>query len=325
MNVFRTEVNPRPFDQKIGLGEKIFSIGSCFAENIGNKFAESKQSILVNPFGIIYNPLSVCSLINKSLEDRTFDKEGYINKDGVWYHTEMHSRVTAVSREILEKMINEISVATKKSISACQWILITLGTAVIYETLDNNRLVANCHKIPANNFNKRILKSAEIVEALEATIKLIKSINPSVKLVFTVSPVRHIKDTIFVNTISKSTLLIAIHELIERHKGVYYFPAFEIMMDDLRDYRFYSDDMLHPSKMAQEYIWNKLVESSFSDELISFIRKWDKINKSLSHRPFNSNSQKHQSFLKKLLQELENLNSKVDVKNEIKDVKAQII
>lgn len=325
MSEFRTEVNPVPFDEKIGLESNIFSVGSCFAENIGNRFLKHKQSITVNPFGIIYNPLSICSLLSKSLGGHSVDQDGYINRDDSWYHTEMHSKVTASSQPELEKWIRNIALDTKKSIESANWILITLGTAVVYETVSDKKLVANCHKMPSKNFSKRILQTTEIVTAFEKTIDLIQSVNPAVKFIFTVSPVRHVKDTIQVNSISKSTLLLAIYHLKEKYQSINYFPAYEIMMDDLRDYRFYSDDMLHPSEKAQEYIWQKLKATCFTSELISFISKWDKISKSLRHKPFNSHSEKHQSFLRKLLAELENLNSKVDVTNEIADIKAQIL
>ena len=198
-------------------------------------------------------------------------------------------------------------------------------TAIVYETKTDNRLVANCHKIPSKEFNKRILKISEIIAAYKTAFDTIRLINPSIKTLFTVSPVRHIKDTIQKNAISKATLLLAIHEIMEQFQDVYYFPSYEIMLDDLRDYRFYADDMLHPSLVAEDYIWERLKACCFNEELMNFEKKWKKIQKSLIHKPFNSISTKHQEFLQKLLSDLENLSNQVNVDKEIEIVKTQIV
>ncbi|MGB3469147.1 MAG: GSCFA domain-containing protein, partial [Cyclobacteriaceae bacterium] len=205
------------------------------------------------------------------------------------------------------------------------WIIITPGTATVYVDLSRDQIVANCHKLPAAAFEKRMLTTAEIISAFSVFYEQLRSVNPKAQVLLTVSPVRHLKDTLPVNSISKATLLLATHELYNTFENVHYFPSYEIMNDDLRDYRFYKEDMVHPSGVAEQYLYEKFSESCFDPELTKFEKRWQKIEKSLAHRPFNAQSIKHQDFLKKILAELEDLSEKTDVQSEIDSVKAQLL
>lgn len=323
--MFRTEVMPLPFDEKIHLNSNIVSFGSCFADSMGNRFSENKLNILVNPFGIIYNPLSINALIYKSIAGEAINLDGFLERDGLWYHEETHSKLQANSKGKLNDIISRKLEDTTESIQNANWMMITLGTSIVYETFATKRIVANCHKIPASEFKKRLLTTTEIINSFSKLYQQIKSINPTINFIFTISPVRHIKDTIQLNSVSKATLLLAVYELAKNLQDVFYFPAYEIMLDDLRDYRFYKDDMLHPSTVAEDYIWQKFSAVCFDTDLLTFENKWSKIKKSLAHKPFNETSSKHQVFLKKLLKDLENLKHQVNVDREIEEIKRRIL
>lgn len=325
---FRTEVHTPESPVKIELSSPIVSLGSCFADTMGQRLQHLKLTTLNNPFGIIYNPLSILSLVNKCLKDTDeiyFPEEGFLEREGRWYHDALHTTINATSKEGLTTRINALTQQVSKALKAANWLIITPGTAHVYEYQKDDRLVANCHKLPGTNFKRRMLDVTEITEAFQQTYQLLKYINPKVRILLTVSPVRHIRDTIPVNTISKSTLLLASHYLRQTLEDVHYFPSYELMIDDLRDYRFYKRDMIHPSEEAEDYIWSKFSQAFFSAELQTFEKQWDKILKSLQHRPFNPASDQHQAFLHKLLTQLENLASKIDVEQEIQQVKQQLI
>lgn len=320
----RTELTPLPLNPPIRPDSKILSAGSCFAENIGLRFTDQKMDMLVNPFGIIFNPLSIFELLTKSLTGKQADEDGYLLRDEKWYHREFHSRISGDSRDELAEKTCLIFTNVRQRLQQADWIIITPGTAIVYDDIASGKTVANCHKLPSADFRKRMLSVSEVTSSFLNFDQALRAVNPDVKFLFTVSPVRHIKDSIPGNSLSKSTLLVAVNQLVKEHEHAHYFPAYELMLDDLRDYRYYKDDMIHPSPVAEEYIWNKLVQSAFSPELQKFISDWDKIRKSLAHRPFNSHSAGHQQFLSRLLEDLYEINKIRDVSEEISEVKSRL-
>ena len=329
--IFRTEVHPPKSSARISLSSRIVSVGSCFADTMGQRLTGLKLNALNNPFGVIYNPLSILSLLNqcvvegqKKVTKSGFHEAGYIERDGYWYHDQLHTAIYADSKAALTSKLIAMNQCVFKALKNTDWLILTPGTANVYQYQTDDRIVANCHKLPAHNFRRRMLEVSEITSAFEQTHRLLKNINPDIRIILTVSPVRHIRDTMPVNAISKSTLLLATHYLQQKLDDVYYFPSFELMIDDLRDYRFYKRDMIHPSEEAEDYIWSKFTQTFFSEELNRFTADWEKIQKSIRHRPFNQASPQHQAFLRKLLEQLENLAAKIDVEQEILEVKQRI-
>ena len=318
----RTEIDVIESDFKIGHQDKILALGSCFADCIGNKLNNNKFNILRNPFGTIFNPLAICNLLEKSINlDNNFN---IIQSQGIWQAYECHSELGSAHKEDLIKNLNLQTQNTHNQIINSKILIITLGTAIVYNEKSLGISVANCHKIPAAHFNKTILSSSEIVTQLTNTIQLIKTQNREIKIILTVSPVRHIKETLVLNSVSKSILRVACHELASNNLNIHYFPAYEFMMDDLRDYRFYKDDLIHPNSTAETYIWNKFMESYFIDKTKNIVAKWDKLSKALSHKPFFPESDQYQIHLKETLKKLNELSSDLDLADEIQNIQTLI-
>jgi hypothetical protein len=290
----------------IDYNSKIMSLGSCFAENIGAKFDYFKFQNVVNPFGIIFNPVSIEKLINRIVNKIKFTEEDVFFHNDLWHCYDVHSELSNPDKE---DFLNELNLIIQKSnnlIIQSTHIIITYGTSWIYKLKSSNQVVANCHKVPQNQFDKEILSVDIIEKSIENTISLIQKINPNCNFIFTISPVRHIKDGFVENQRSKAHLISAIHNIINYQWSIInYFPSYEIMMDELRDYRFYADDMLNPSQVAIDYIWIKFFENYVSETEFETMNDVCSIQKSLLHRPFNPDSESHKKFLK-------NLDSKID-------------
>lgn len=319
--IFRTEINIPKGNFEISLLSTILSVGSCFADNIGNVLNQNKFKISQNPFGILYNPISICNSLCNSFY---FDAENVIERDEIWYSFDCHSEINATSKNLLLTKIKEIQHIQTAFLKKTDVIIITFGSAFVYETIDKI-IVANCHKLPAKYFTKRLLAINEITEAVDFMCQSIEKTNPNCRFIFTVSPVRHIKDTIELNNVSKSILRLACKQITEKRANCTYFPAFEIMIDDLRDYRFYEKDMLHPTQQAIEYIWEKFAASYFSNDTNTLISKWQQTLASINHRSFNPKSTSHQQFLSNLLKQLAIFETYFDVSNETKLIQSQLI
>ncbi|MDN4165242.1 GSCFA domain-containing protein [Cytophagales bacterium LB-30] len=322
--MFRTEIPIIPSPYKIGLESPLISVGSCFADRMGSRLASAKFLSLTNPFGILFNPLSICSILEESIKQTPTDPSQVVENQGVYYHYNVHSEIFGQSKQELMGKIDLLKQETSEFLQIADWLIITLGTAWIYERKDTGQLVANCHKIPQTVFNKRLLNLQEIESGFESLLTSLRKVNPYAKILLTVSPVRHTKETFEGNSVSKALLRVACENLKQRFPEVHYFPSYEIMMDDLRDYRFYEADMIHPSAVAEDYIWDKFVETFFEDSTIEFIQEWDKVRKSLLHKPFHPNSTNHKSFLEKTLEKLQTLHAIADMTPEIAFVQQQL-
>ena len=302
---FTTKIPIQKSNFPIDYDSKIMLLGSCFAENMGEKFEYFKFQTIVNPFGIIFNPVSLEKLIRRSIEKRKFTENDIFFHNDLWHCFEVHSELSNSDKDVFLESLNDLISSTNKKLSDSTHIIITLGTSWVYRLRqaqsDSDGVVANCHKVPQKEFTKELLSIQQIEESIESIISLVHSVNPNCKFIFTVSPVRHIKDGFIENTLSKAHLISAIHKIINHHPlPNTYFPAYEIMMDELRDYRFYGEDMLHPNQTAIDYIWIQFFQNYISESEFGLMNAICEIQRALKHRPFNPNTERHQNFLSSL-------------------------
>ena len=298
MEIFRTQVLVPKSERKITYQSNIMLIGSCFSEYIGNKLSGFKFNTNNNPFGIVYNPLSVKKSISRLTENRDYFKDDLINRDGVWHSFDHHSRFSSTNPDECIQAINNQLHISSDFLKKTDFLFITFGTSYVYSLVKNNMVVSNCHKLPAKEFHRKRLTVNEIVNEYNELIKQLQSSNPNLQIVFTVSPIRHWKDGAHENQLSKATLLLAIDNICSDFKNVMYFPSYEIIMDDLRDYRFYEEDMLHPNKVAVDYIWNRFKECFTEKGTMSLMKEVEKVMLALKHRPFNPETEQYREFLK---------------------------
>lgn len=294
-----------PIPQNINFIEyrsKILLFGSCFAENIGEKLYYYKFQTQVNPFGIIFNPFSIEKLIERVVVQRHFTKDDIFFFNERWHCYEAHSELSHPDSEVVLSNLNQILSDTQKQLQQATHIIFTYGTSWVYRHIETNAIVANCHKVPQKQFTKELLSIDSIQKSIQNTISLIATLNPKCNFIFTVSPVRHLKDGFVENQVSKAHLIAAIYSFLQESevvppsgaRGI--FPSYEIMMDELRDYRFYADDMMHPSGLAIDYIWERFTATQIDANAIATMELVQTIQKGLAHRPFNPNSESHQKF-----------------------------
>ncbi|RKS98920.1 GSCFA domain-containing protein [Flavobacterium sp. 123] len=305
---FRTQVPISTATKPIDYNCKIILLGSCFAENIGDKFEYYKFQNTVNPFGIIFNPVSIEKMISKVVTATVFTEADIFFYNECWHSFDVHSDLSNESKEELLTSLNSILKQTKKQLQAASQVIITYGTSWVYRNIENNEIVANCHKVPQKEFKKELLSIETIKESIKQTIQFIHSLNPDSNIIFTISPVRHIKDGFVENQWSKANLISGIHQVLSQSET--YFPSYEIMMDELRDYRFYAEDMLHPNQVAIDYIWERFKETSISKTAFPIMDEVESIQKSLSHKPFNPKAESHLKFELKRKEKITKLVSK---------------
>ncbi len=320
--MFRTELLAAQSKIKIDLQNPVLLIGSCFSDNIGEILITHKFNAIPNPLGVIYNPISIFNLLESSLLKKKYDDDSFIKQHEIWYNYHFHSEISALAKESLnEKIVDRLATVGKCFEKERLTLILTFGTAFAYSLIENGEIVANCHKMPAQLFAKQLLSPQQITAAFE---KLYSILPKDLAIILTVSPVRHTKDTIPLNSVSKAVLRLSCHELAEKFENVSYFPAFEYVIDDLRDYRFYEADMLHPNRQAIDYVFDKFATTYFDRFTQEFLKKWEKIHKSLQHKPFYAQTEAHQSFLKNLLSQLQSI-KEVDVSEEIAGLEKQLI
>lgn len=305
---FTTKIPIEKSQNLITYESKIMALGSCFAENISEKFHYFKFQITTNPFGIIFNPISIEKLINRIVTKIEFTEKDIFFHNDLWHCYEVHSELSNPNKEEFLNELNLLIVQSFNFLIQTSHLTITYGTSWIYRNIESNEIVANCHKVPQKQFSKEILSIETIEKSIQNTTELIQNVNPNCQFIFTVSPVRHIKDGFVENQRSKAHLISAIHSTHNSQFTIHnYFPSFEIMMDELRDYRFYASDMLHPNQVAIDYIWERFSENYISDESQKVMEEVGSIQKSLLHRSFNPNSEKHLKFLNNLKQKINTL------------------
>lgn len=278
-------------------------LGSCFTENIGDKLSDYKFKVTTNPFGIIYNPISLANVLDKIVNNFKYSENDLEENNDKYFSFNHHGSFSSFNKNACLDNINKEIKSAQDKLSETKTIVITFGTAWVYELVESHRIVANCHKLPAKNFNKRLLLVDEILQSFSKIVSSLKNIN----FIFTVSPVRHISDGLHENNLSKSVLHLAIHQLMIQHKNCSYFGAYEMVIDELRDYRFYKEDMIHPSSQAVDYVWEKFADTYFSNETKTLNLKIEKIQNAVNHRPFNFDSSSHQQFIKEQIRQMEQL------------------
>lgn len=298
---FSTTINIEKSKSSIDYHSKIFSIGSCFAVNMAQKLEYFKFKSTCNPFGILFHPIAIEKFLRNSLEGKIYLEEDVFFANERFHHFDAHSDLSNSRLQEMLKNLNFNSQKSAEDLRSSTHIIITLGTAWVYRNIETEEIIANCHKVPQKNFTKEILSVDQIFESLSSIEKLLHSHNPEAQIIFTISPVRHIKDGIVENQRSKSHLFAALHQLLDLQTSkTEYFPSYEIMMDELRDYRFYADDMLHPSNLAVEYIWESFLDRYCNQETLSVMKEVGRIQRGLAHRSFSADSEAHQKFLQGL-------------------------
>jgi hypothetical protein len=307
---FQTHIHIPSAPDPIDYSHKLMLLGSCFAENIGEKLSGNKFQTDINPFGILYNPLSVKSALDDLLNGRTFSRNDLFLHHGAYHSFAHHSRFSAIDPDECLAQINGRMAISTEWLRQTDRLIVTFGTSFVYHLRENGGVVSNCHKLPEKMFHRERIGIATIVDEWSKLIVELRAKNPKLQLLFTVSPIRHWKDGAHENQLSKATLLLAIDQLTKEFDNCSYFPAYEIVMDELRDYRFYADDMIHPSSQTIEYIWQRFLETHISKESRALLEEWQVLRKALQHRPFNPQSESHRIFLKQNLDKLERLTKK---------------
>jgi len=300
-----TPVEIPKFPFEISHDTKTIFTGSCFAENIGEKLSKLKFPTQVNPLGINYNPISLANSIERSLNNKFLVSDNLFYSNGLWNNYDFHSKFSDIEKDVCLQKINSSVESSHDFIKEADIMFISLGTAYIYALEETKKTVSNCHKQPDNIFSRRLLQVDEIVQVWTKLHKEIGKINPKLKVIFTISPVRHKRDGFIANQHSKSILFVAVNKLIDMFDNVLYFPSYEILMDELRDYRFYSEDMVHPSDVAVNYIMDKFANAYFNDKTRKLNGLIEKIISAANHRPFNTQTEEYQKFCKSILTKID--------------------
>ncbi len=322
---FHLEFSPKPFNTKIVHQDNLFLIGSCFTENIGSKFKLHKFSVLENPNGILFNPVSISKSITSYIENKTFKQDDLFYENELWNSWEHHTRFSDVDLDVCLNRINASQQQAHQFLKTADWVFITLGSAFVYE-LENKSVVANCHKVPTDKFKKKLLSVEDVLAVLDNVMHRIFMHNPIVKIMFTISPVRHLRDGFVENNRSKAVLIQAVHHLVNKFSKLFYFPAYELVIDDLRDYRFYAEDLVHPNYSATNYVWDKLVDCCIDENTIQLMKQLNEINAAVNHKSFNPTTKAHQKFIDSTLSKIntiKKLHPHINFSNDESYLKAQ--
>lgn len=301
MATFRTEIKSIESSFTLDYDDVLLSFGSCFSQNIGAQLSQRKFNLLFNPFGVLYNPSSIKQSIERLFGNSAYPEDQIIEHNGLWQSFDFHSSFSAVSQF---ECLNNIKASLSKALVQFQnatTLIVTFGTAYVYRNKANGQVVANCHKFPAANFTRERLSIAQIIDDYTELIQHLQTQFPSLKIIFTLSPIRHLKDGFEANQISKSILRIAIDEICKSSPNLHYFPSYELLLDDLRDYRFYQADLVHPNDLAIQYIWEKFQATYFNEETMDILKRVEELIKAANHRPFHASSAPHQLFKEKSL------------------------
>lgn len=308
----------------ISHSSKVLCLGSCFATHIGGKLSDGRIDALINPLGILFHPLAIMEVLASASEGKLLEENFILEREGLFFHYFAHSEIKATSRQKLISVLNEKLEQIQNYLSTGSHLIITWGTAWVYELKEQNQIVANCHKQPGKLFEKRLLELDEMETRGKELISTLEKKYPNLKLILTLSPVRHTKDGTPENQLSKSLLRILSQRLVDHFPQVNYFPAYEIMMDELRDYRFYKEDKIHPSDEAINYIWKKFITAYSSLETQQKFQELFKIHQEIQHRPLNPESSEYRRFLAQLEQKLERLDEEFDFSKQLTEVRSQL-
>lgn len=318
----RTALDVPVFDFKLDHRSGIITLGSCFSEVIGTYLQQRRFWVKSNPFGTVYNIMSVYEVVANALDDILPEEGHMVSRDGLFFHLDYHSDLYSDSPEGLMDKIRVAGRDFRESFMEARLLIITLGTSWVYTW--EGQVVSNCHKLPASRFQKQLLDLKVQTEMLDFLVAKLRSFNPELKLMFTVSPVRHTKDGIPENSVSKAILRVLCDEAVKNYPNVFYFPSFEIMMDDLRDYRFYKPDLIHPDEVAENYIAELFMKSVMTEEACRLSEEWNRVRIALAHRPLNPGSAAHREFLTNLLARIKTFRPFFEVSEEYGEVERRL-
>jgi lysophospholipase L1-like esterase len=297
---------------KISYNDKIILIGSCFTQEIGDRLNRLKFNVLQNPNGIVYDPISISRSVLSYIDGKIYNEDDLFYHNEIWHSWQHHSQFSGTDKQAALKRINDSQHLAHEFLKNAKWLVLTLGTAFHYKLANNNEPVANCHKCQSSSFIKTMLTANEINNSFSEMLQRLQSFNPAINIIFTVSPVRHVRDGIVENNLSKSRLLDAIHTLINKkpQSAIQYFPAYELVIDVLRDYRFYDKDLVHPNSIAADYVFERFADAYLDDTNSSTMNEINKWVISEAHRPFNENTAAYSEFRKKQKDKLEEMKKK---------------
>jgi len=300
---FHYEFDLKKLQQPINHQHKLLLIGSCFTENIGEKLQKHKFSVLQNPNGILFNPVSVSEAVINIIDEKKYTAADLFQHNETWHSWQHHSRYSGITAEDAVQKINASTQEAHDYLKKADYLLITLGSAWVYTLTEKaanatvGTVAANNHKAPADWFQRKLMRVDQVMVVLGTMLDKLGAFNPNINVIFTISPVRHLREGVIDNNRSKAVLIQAVHELNERLEKLYYFPAYELVIDDLRDYRFYAEDLVHPNYAATEYVWNKFIDACMNEETKALMKQIAEINLAFQHKPFNSNTEQHKKFL----------------------------
>ncbi|HSC55236.1 MAG TPA: GSCFA domain-containing protein [Phnomibacter sp.] len=303
---FRLELTVKPLPAMLNIRDKVALMGSCFTDHMSTRLRSMKFSVLENPNGIVFNPISIENAIQSYIAGRVYSKEDLFYFNELWSSWSFHGKFSQPEPEACLQAINASVQAAHAFLKDANWLILTLGSAFVYELKDANRnrvpgaVAANCHKVPANEFVHRLLSLSETTASLHRTIDAIRSVNPAIRILFTVSPVRHYREGLVENNRSKATLQLAVQDVVQNHEQVFYFPSYELIIDDLRDYRFYAEDLVHPNHAATQYVWEKFAASCIDAQTNLLMVTLEQIRIGMMHRPHHPGSSQHQKFLRSM-------------------------
>lgn len=293
--------------EKITCDSKILTIGSCFSDHIGICLSNHLFDAMVNPFGTVFNPVSIAKILNMAIDNDEIEGKDLDSIGNRHFHYDFHSSFDNSSSVNVEKDINEAIKRVETYIQNIDFLILTFGTSIVYKLNSDNRIVSNCHKVPNHNFHKEFLTVDLIEESIDKTLDRIIKLNPSVKIIFTVSPVRHTKEGLVENSLSKSRLIELCHRLSKKNANASYFPSYEIMIDELRDYRYYNSDLIHPSEQAIDIIWSRFMDTYLDKKAIQKVQDIKALNAAKNHIPFDPLANEHQKFKQAQLGKIEKL------------------
>lgn len=324
---FRTEIPAPASSWKMNHSDKLMFIGSCFAENIGQHLTDIKVHTMINPFGVMFNPVSLADALARIAENRKATDDDFIQIRDLWASFNFHGMFSGLDKGQVEWSINNATEQAHAFLRSAQYLTITLGTAWVYVLNETGKVVANCHKVQESNFTRRRLSVEECTDSLTQIARSVRSINPKIKIIISVSPIRHWKEGAHENQLSKSILMLAAEEFVRNDSAAEYFPAYEYLMDDLRDYRFYKKNLINPNGEAVEYIWQKFRDCYFSREAANIAECTTAFIKAANHRPFNRLSESHQQFLRTQIADLKAFHKQypyIDFNEELHLLQAQL-
>ena len=295
---------------EINYDSKLVLLGSCFAENMADKFSYFKFQNEVNPLGVLFHPEAILELLTRAHQSNFYNEKDVFFSNDCWQSFGAHSRLNGTSQPQILERLNAALKLTKNQLQKATHVIVTFGTAWVYKHIQSQTIVANCHKQPQNEFDKTILSVDQLQKTFEAIISIFKSFNPDIDIIFSISPVRHLKDGFVENNRSKAHLTAALHAVINSSKKIHYFPSYELLMDELRDYRFYKEDMVHPNTIAVDYIWEKFQSTWIHADTTPIMQEVSQLQKGFAHKPFSPTAAAHLEFISKLTKKSKALETK---------------